>query len=278
MRQWTIDAFASGPFKGNPACVVEPFDGQKSKGWPSDAWMQALAAENNQAETAYLLKTNDPARFGLRWFTPAREAPLCGHATLASAHALFLEMGVDVPLLTFDTLSGPLTVRRDGEGLEMDFPADPPRRTDVPEGLAKALGFEPVEVWAGAYLIAVLKDEATVRGLRPDLAALNLIAGEATDGAGQTVVVAQADPERPYQVVSRFFAPAAGIPEDPTTGSAHCILMPLYGEKLGAQVLKFHQAYPGRGGDLECENCGARILLRGRGFTVMESRLRVEPA
>ena len=273
MRQWTVDAFAARPFMGNPACVVEPFDT-----WPSDIWMQALAAENNQAETAYLLKTNDPARFGLRWFTPAREAPLCGHATLAAAHALFLEMGVDVPLLTFDTLSGPLTVRRDGEGLEMDFPADPPRQTSAPEGLAAALGVEPVEVWAGAYLIAVLRDEATVRGLTPDLAALKGIAGAATDGAGQTVVVALADPGRPYAVVSRFFAPAAGIPEDPTTGSAHCILMPLYGDKLGAEVLKFHQAYPGRGGDLECENRGPRVLLRGRGFTVLESRLRVEPA
>jgi PhzF family phenazine biosynthesis protein len=273
MRQWTIDAFASGPFKGNPACVVEPF-----AAWPSDAWMQALAAENNQAETAYLLKTDDPARFGLRWFTPALEAPLCGHATLAAAHMLFAELGVDVPLLTFDTLSGPLTVKRAGDGLEMDFPADPPRQTDVPAGLAEALGAEPVEVWAGAYLIAILADEAAVRGLKPDLAALNRIGGEATGGPGQTVVVALADAGQPYAVVSRFFAPAFGIPEDPTTGSAHCILTPLYGDKLGAKVLKFHQAYPGRGGDLECENRGARVLLRGRGFTVLESRLRVEPA
>jgi len=160
----------------------------------------------------------------------------------------------------------------------MDFPADPPRRTQVPTGLAEALGAEPVEVWAGAYLIAVLADEAAVRGLRPDLAALNKIGGEATGGPGQTVVVALADPGKPYAVVSRFFAPGFGIPEDPTTGSAHCILTPLYGDKLGAAVLKFHQAYPGRGGDLECENRGARVLLRGRGFTVLESRLRVEPA
>ncbi|WP_454761391.1 PhzF family phenazine biosynthesis protein [Caulobacter segnis] len=273
MRQWTIDAFASGPFKGNPACVVEPFDA-----WPSAAWMQALAAENNQAETAYLLKTDDPARYGLRWFTPALEAPLCGHATLAVAHMLFTELGVDVPLLTFDTLSGPLTVRRAGEGLEMDFPADPPRQTDLPAGLAEALGATPVEVWAGAYLIAVMDSETTVRELKPDLSALNKIEGEATGAPGQTVVVAEADPDKPYAVVSRFFAPGFGIPEDPTTGSAHCILMPLYGDKLGAQVLKFHQAYPGRGGDLECENRGARVLLRGRGFTVLESRLRVEPA
>ena len=135
MRQWTIDAFASAPFRGNPACVVEPFDA-----WPSAAWMQALAAENNQAETAFLLKTADPARFGLRWFTPTLEAPLCGHATLAAAHALFEELGVDVPLLTFDTLSGPLTVRRDGERMELVFPADPPRLTVVPDGLAVSVG------------------------------------------------------------------------------------------------------------------------------------------
>ncbi len=273
MRQWTIDAFASGPFKGNPACVVEPFSA-----WPSADWMQALAAENNQAETAFLLKTDDPARYGLRWFTPAVEAPLCGHATLASAHMLFNELGVDVPLLTFDTLSGPLTVRRAGEGLEMDFPADPPRRTEIPEGLAEALGAAPVEVWAGAYLIAVMDGEATLRALKPDLAAVKVIQGEATGGPGQVVAVAAADPGQPYAVVSRFFAPGFGIPEDPTTGSSHCILMPLFGEKLSAEVLKFHQAYPGRGGDLECENRGSRVLLRGRGFTVLESRLRVEPA
>lgn len=272
MRQWTIDAFANGPFKGNPACVLEPFEA-----WPSAAWMQALAAENNQAETAYLLKTDDPARFGLRWFTPTLEAPLCGHATLAAAHALFEELGVDVPLLTFDTLSGPLTVRRTGDGLEMDFPADPPRRTEVPEGLVAALGATPREVWAGAYLIAVMDDEATVRGLSPDLGALKAIGGEATGGPGQTVVVAEADAGADYAVVSRFFAPGFGIPEDPTTGSAHCILMPLYGDKLGARTLRFHQAYPGRGGDLECESRGARVLLRGRGFTVMESRLRLAP-
>ncbi|MFY8142422.1 MAG: PhzF family phenazine biosynthesis protein [Caulobacter sp.] len=273
MRQWTIDAFATGPFRGNPACVLEPFDV-----WPTDAWMQALAAENNQAETAYLLKTADPDRFGLRWFTPTLEAPLCGHATLAAAHVLFEELGVDVAMLSFETLSGVLTVRRADGQLEMDFPADPPRRTEIPEGLAEALGVRPREVWAGAYLVAVVDDETTVRQLRPDLGALKVIGGEATGGAGQTVVVAQADAGADYAVVSRFFAPGFGIPEDPATGSAHCILMPLFGDKLGAGRLKFHQAYPGRGGDLECESRGARVLLRGRGFTVMESQLRLEPA
>src|SRR5690349_18025995 len=107
MRQWTIDAFASAPFKGNPACVLEP-----REAFPADGWMQALAAENNQAETAFLRRTADPARFDLRWFTPALEVPLCGHATLAAGHALLAELGVEADLVTFDTKSGPLTVRR----------------------------------------------------------------------------------------------------------------------------------------------------------------------
>lgn len=273
MRQWTIDAFASAPFKGNPACVVEPLDA-----WPDAAWMQALAAENNQAETAFLLRTADPARFGLRWFTPALEAPLCGHATLAAAHMLFEELGCEADRLAFDTLSGELTVRRDGTRLEMDFPADPPHVVDAPAGLAEALGVPPVEVLAGAYLIAVLPDEDAVRRLTPDLVALKRVGdGVASGGPGQTIVVALAEPDRPYDVVSRFFAPGFGIPEDPATGSAHCLLAPLYAQRLGRSTLRFHQAYPGRGGDLECESRGARVLLRGRGVTVVESRLRVTP-
>src|SRR5690242_9204557 len=142
MRQWTVDAFAAQPFRGNPACVLEPL-----AAWPEDAWMQALAAENNQAETAFLLRTEDPARFGLRWFTPALEVPLCGHATLAAGHVLIAELGVGAAQITFDTRSGPLTVARGGEGYDMDFPAQPPARIDPPAGLAAALGAEPVEVW-----------------------------------------------------------------------------------------------------------------------------------
>jgi predicted PhzF superfamily epimerase YddE/YHI9 len=160
----------------------------------------------------------------------------------------------------------------------MDFPADPPRRTAVPAGLAEALGASPVEAWAGMYLVAVLADETAVRALAPDTAALSGIGGEATGGPGQVIAVALADPGKPYAVVSRFFAPGCGIPEDPATGSAHCILAPLYADKLGATTLRFHQAYPGRGGDLECESRGARVLLRGRGFTIIESRLRAGPA
>jgi len=264
MRQWTIDAFASAPFRGNQACVVEPLDA-----WPADAWMQSLAAENNQAETAFLLKTADPARFGLRWFTPALEVPLCGHATLASGHVLFSELGLAGIPIAFDTLAGTLTVRRAEPGYEMDFPADPPRRIEPPEGLTEALGLEPREAWAGQYLVAVLGDEAAVRDLRPDLGAI------ARQRAGEVAVTAPAAPGAPYDVVSRFFAPGAGIPEDPTTGSLHCILSPLFSAKLGRPTLRFHQAYPGRGGDLECEHRGERVRLRGSAITVIESRLRL---
>lgn len=271
MRQWTVDAFASAPFKGNPACVVEPFDA-----WPDDGWMAALAAENNQAETAFLLETDDPARFGLRWFTPTVEVPLCGHATLASAHVLFAEIGVTAEQVVFDTRSGPLIVRQAGEGLEMDFPANPPRRLPAaPTGLAEAIGAEVVETWAADYLIAVVAGEAVVRAISPDLAAIVRIGAEAARGRGNLSVAAVARAGAGYDVVSRFFAPGSGIPEDPTTGSVHCILAPLFAGKLGRPTLRFHQAYPGRGGDLEAEVRGDRVLLRGRAVTVIESRLRL---
>jgi predicted PhzF superfamily epimerase YddE/YHI9 len=270
MRQWTIDAFASAPFRGNPACVLEPQDA-----WPDAAWMQALAAENNQAETAFLLRTDDPARFGLRWFTPAMEVPLCGHATLASAHVLFAELGADAPRIAFDTLSGPLSVARADDGLYgMDFPAQPPHRIAPPPGLAEALGAAPAEVWASTYLVAVFDDEAQVRALAPDIAALHAVSRDVTLGRGNVGVAALAA-GKPYDVVDRFFAPGSGVPEDPTTGSLHCILSPLFADKLGRAQVRFHQAYPGRGGDLECEHRGERVLLRGAAVTVAESALRL---
>lgn len=270
MRQWTIDAFAAAAFKGNPACVVEPFTA-----WPDDGWMQSLAAENNQAETAFLLKTGDTARFGLRWFTPAVEVRLCGHATLAAGHGLFTEMGAGGERLTFDTRSGVLTVTRAGAVYEMDFPADPPTRIDPPAGLAEAMGIEPVEVWAGQYLVALLDTEEAVRALTPDIPAITRLAGGTRHERGALAVTAQAAPSSPFDAVSRFFAPWAGISEDPATGSLHCILSPLWSGKLGRRTLRYHQAYPGRGGDLDCEDRGDRILLRGRAVTAIESRLRV---
>ena len=269
MRQWTVDAFAAAPFKGNPACVVEPFDE-----WRSDSWMQALAKENNQAETAFLLRTGDPVRFGLRWFTPGMEVDLCGHATLASAHVLLAELGVEATSLTFDTRSGPLIVARAAGGYEMDFPADPPRRTSTPEGLIEALGVTPVEVWVGRYLVAVLADAAAVQAVTPDIRALGTIQGEAGE-VGQVIVCARADAADDVDVVDRFFAPGCGVNEDPATGSAHCILGPLYADKLGRATVRFRQVFPGRGGDIETETRGPRILLRGRAVTAIESVLRV---
>ncbi len=270
VRQWTVDAFASRPFKGNPACVVEPFDA-----WPDAAWMQALAAENNQAETAFLLKTADPARFGLRWFTPTVEVPLCGHATLASSHVLMRELFPALPSVAFDTLSGRLTARALGEAIEMDLPADAPARVAEPDELRAAIGAEPVEVWMGANLVAILRDEAAVRALSPNLAAVKALGARTEGGRGNLSVAALADPRSPYDVVSRFFAPGSGIPEDPTTGGAHCTLSPLFAAKLDRPALRFHQAYPGRGGDLEAELNGDRVLLRGGAVTVIESRLRL---
>lgn len=272
MRQWTVDAFASAPFRGNPACVLEPM-----AAWPSDAWMQALAKENNQAETAFLRRTAEADRFELRWFTPALEVPLCGHATLASTHVLLSELGVAAGTLTFETKSGPLIVRRAGEAYEMDFPAQPPRRIETPPGLAEALGAVPAEVWAGPYLVVILKDEATVRGLTPDIAALHRVSAETTLGRGNVGVAALADPGGAHDVVDRFFAPGSGIDEDPATGSLHCILTPLYADKLGKSVVRFHQAFPGRGGDLECEARGDRVLLRGRAITLIDGTLRTDP-
>jgi len=270
MRQWMIDAFASEPFKGNPACVVEPFTA-----WPEASRMQALAAENNQAETAFLLATADPSRFGLRWFTPAIEVPLCGHATLASSHALFAELGLEAGAIVFDTKSGALTVEREDGGYRMDFPANMPRRIATPDGLSGVLGVQPLEVWAADRLVVVLADETQVRDLTPDLAGLQAIAARFSDGRGNLGVTAPADPGRRYDLVSRFFAPGSGIPEDPTTGGYHCTAAPLFTEKLGRPRLRFHQAYPGRGGELTCEVRGARVLIEGRAVTIAESRLRL---
>jgi len=270
MRQWTVDAFASGLFRGNPACVVEPFDA-----WPDAAWMQALAQENNQAETAFLLRTDQPDRFGLRWFTPATEVPLCGHATLASAHVLFHELGLEADAVVFETAgSGHLIVYRKGPLYEMDFPALPPRRVEASAALAAALGAEPVEVWSGHYGVAVFDDAATVRALKPDLTALAGIVLDEAELTGNIVVAAPSD-DPDFDVIDRFFAPGVGIQEDPATGSAHCILAPLYAEKLGRPLVRYFQAFPGRGAEIETELRGERVRLRGRAATFAEARLRI---
>lgn len=267
MRQWTVDAFADKPFLGNPACVLEPLDA-----WPDAGWMQALAQENNQAETAFLLRTPDPARFGLRWMTPRREVPLCGHATLAASHVLFAELGLPGASIVFETRSGPLTVGRDGAAYRMDFPASPPERIAPPAGLAEALGRAPLEVWRGAYLLALFETPEAIEALAPDLRALE------HDVAGAGELIAAAPGADGFDVVSRFFAPAAGIPEDAATGSAHCVIAPLFADRLGRARLRCRQAFPGRGAVIEAEAAGARVRLGGAAVTAAESRLRMRPA
>jgi predicted PhzF superfamily epimerase YddE/YHI9 len=157
----------------------------------------------------------------------------------------------------------------------MDFPALPPRRIEAPPSLVAALGATPMEVWVSQYLVAILRDESEVRALAPDLAALSPITADPAQQPGNIGVTALADRGAGYDVVSRFFAPGSGIPEDPTTGSLHCILAPLFAGKLGRERLRFHQAYPGRGGDLVCELKGDRVLIGGAAVTVLSSRLHI---
>jgi PhzF family phenazine biosynthesis protein len=263
-----IDAFAERAMAGGPAGVM-PLDS-----FPADEVMLAIAAENNIAETAFFVAKGKGV-FGLRWFTPAVEVPLCGHATLASAHAIFSHLKFDGPEISFDTRSGRLTVKRLANGrLEMDFPADMPKRIDPPATLAEALGATPTEVWGGQYLLAVFGSAAEIRALKPDLAKVAALGGKRMDvccaAPGDS-----SDSLGGYDVVSRFFAPADGIPEDPATGSAHCMIAPFFSERLGKAELKCFQAYPGRGADVGTRMAGDRVKLIGRARTVIEGVFRL---
>jgi len=269
MRQWTVDAFASEPFKGNPACVVEPLDE-----WRDAAWMQALAAENNQAETAFLKRTADPSRFALRWFTPAVEVPLCGHATLASGHVLLAELASPGETITFDTQSGPLTVARADGGYAMDFPATTPLRIDPPAGLIEALGATPREVWAAQFLIAVLDDEATVRahaGYRRHPA--DLQRGDARPGQ-----CGDRRHRRPRPALRRG-RPLLRSRFGHRGGPDYRLAALHPGAVVRRQARPARRAvppgYPGRGGDVACELRGDRVRLKGSAVTVAESRLRL---
>lgn len=271
MRQWTIDAFASQPFAGNSACIVEPMDA-----WPADAWMQSLARENNAGATAFLLRGAKSGRFALRWFTASVEVPLCGHATLAAAHALFVEAGLAETVVAFDTLSGSLIVRRMIDGLEMNFPAQAAKSIEPPPALADALGMEPIEVWAGPYLVAILETSAEVKEIAPDFDLLRAIS-LAHGGQGNVGIAACMGDAAAFDVIDRFFAPGYGIDEDAATGSFHCILTPIMAARLGRKRIRFHQASPGRGADLTGVLADDRVLLSGTAVTIADSVLRVAP-
>jgi PhzF family phenazine biosynthesis protein len=264
IRFLQIDAFTARPFAGNPAAVCLLPEARDA------AWMQQVAAEMNLSETAFLVRRADG--YELRWFTPTVEVDLCGHATLASAHALW-EWGELRPDETarFHTRSGLLTAERAGDWIEMDFPAVPAEPAAAPAGLAEALGARPVAVGRGAldYLLE-LESEAAVRGLRPDFAALEKV------GAGCVTVTARSDaPE--FDFVSRFFAPESGIPEDPVTGGAHCVLGPYWSKKLGKTEFLAYQA-SARGGVVRVRLAGERVKLGGQAVTVVRGELAEGPA
>ncbi len=252
-----VDAFTSQPFRGNPAAVC-PLPSPRP-----DAWMQSVAREMNLSETAFPLAGADG--YGLRWFTPKVEVDLCGHATLASAHILW-ETGALKPTeaARFHTRSGPLSARRDGDWIELDFPADPPAPAVAPPELVKALGVRPVEVRKGRYYLVEVASEEAVKSVAPDFALL------ANDAFGVMVTSRASSPGADF--VSRFFAPAHGINEDPVTGSSHCCLTPYWQEKLGKREMVARQVSE-RGGMLRVRASGGRVYIAGQAVTVLRGEL-----
>jgi PhzF family phenazine biosynthesis protein len=242
-----IDAFANRLFAGNPAAVMP------MQSLPDEKTMQAVAAENNLAETAFLVPEGNDYR--LRWFTPATEVPLCGHATLASAAVVMERLEPARQSVTFHTASGPLMVKRSNGRYVMDFPARPSEPVLAPSGLTEALGIVPVEVFASIFnYMAVLESPEALRELAPDMSAIAKL-----DRPG-LIVTAAGDGR--YDFISRYFAPAKGVPEDPVTGAAHCMLCPYWARRLAKTNFLAFQASR-RGGEVICRLLGERVELEG---------------
>lgn len=258
---YQVDAFAAEVFRGNPAAVC-PLEA-----WLPDATMQAIAAENNLAETAFFVQTS-PAQYHLRWFTPEVEVDLCGHATLAAAAVLFEKLGHAGPSVTFDTRSGSLVVSRDADAYTLDFPSRRARPLPLDRQVAVALGGEPAELWLARDCMAVYTTEAEVRDLSPDMAKLKAL------GVFGFIATAPADPAQSpgADFVSRFFAPGAGVAEDPVTGSAHCTLVPYWAERLAKTTLEARQVSK-RGGALRCVIDGDRVRMTGRAVCYLEGTI-----
>jgi PhzF family phenazine biosynthesis protein len=259
-----VDAFADKVFTGNPAAVVPLTQ------WLPDAVMQQIAFENGLAETAFFAPAKPSealakeGRYHLRWFTPAVEVDLCGHATLASAFVLFTQLGLAGDTVVFDSRSGPLTVTRQGNNLlELDFPSRPPQPCATPAALANALGAVPDEVAQARDTVCIFPREEDVRALRPDFAALAQL---------DTYAVIATAPGRDCDFVSRFFAPRAGINEDSVTGSAHCTLTPYWSARLGKTKLHARQI-SARGGELWCELRDARVGIAGRAVLYLRGEI-----
>lgn len=263
---YQIDAFADRVFSGNPAAVCPLYS------WLTDPTMQAIAAENNLAETAFFVPDETGAAdFHLRWFTPVVEVDLCGHATLATAALIFADLMPDRERLSFRTRSGILRVTREGELYALDFPSYPPVEVTPPAGLAAALGVEPLAVLKAPQeperdrLMAVLRSEAEVRAVRPDFGALKRM---------PTVSVVVTAPGEEADFVSRYFAPNHGIDEDPVTGSNHCLLIPYWAARLGKADLAARQV-SSRGGTLHCRLEGERVKMAGKAARYLSGHIEV---
>jgi PhzF family phenazine biosynthesis protein len=260
LRITQVDAFTNQPFAGNPAAVcILPKAAEP-------AWMLNVAREMNLAETAFLVPRKDG--YDLRWFTPAVEVDLCGHATLASAHVLWEDGHLKPDIQArFHTKSGLLTADKNDGWIELDFPATPPAAAPPPNGLVAALGAEPTFVGRSRFdYLVELDSESAVRRLTPNLSAL------AEVKARGVIVTSRADATSQYDFVSRFFAPQSGVPEDPVTGSAHCALTPYWSAKLGKDDLVAFQA-SARGGELRLRLVGDRVRIGGQAVTVLRGEL-----
>jgi PhzF family phenazine biosynthesis protein len=254
---YEVDAFTSRMFAGNPAgvCLLA--------GWLADETLQSIAAENNLSETAFIVQRDSV--FHLRWFTPAIEVDLCGHATLAAAHVIYLHLRWQATSVRFETRSGVLSVERKEDLLTLDFPARPATPCEAPRELAEGLGAKPWMTAKARDYLAVFESEEEVRNLKPNSESLMRL-----DCLG---IIATA-PGRDCDFISRFFAPRAGIAEDPVTGSAHCTLIPYWSARLGRSRLRARQISR-RGGELDCEDRGERVGIGGRAITYLSGFLNL---
>ena len=254
---YQIDAFAENIFEGNPAAIC-PLDE-----WLPDEVLQNIAQENNLSETAYFIKEGND--YHIRWFTPTVEVNLCGHATLASAYVIFEILGLKNDEILFQSRSGELRVARKGKMIELDFPKSEISQCGIPAEITQAFGKKPIEVWQSDDYIAVYENESDIVSISPDFAILGQL-----DCRG---VIATSQGEE-ADFVSRFFAPRFGINEDAVTGSAHCELMPYWASKLGRNKLSAAQLSK-RGGKLQCELAGERVLIAGKAVKYLEGAIEI---
>lgn len=261
---YEVEAFGAGlPFKGNPAAVV-PLDH-----FLPDETLAAIAAANNLAETAFIVPTGREGHYALRWFTPTVEVPLCGHATLATAFVIMTILQPHLPAVTFDTLSGLLAVTRAGDVLTLDFPSHGAEPAVLPAGFAGALGAAPREFHrSGGFFMAVFETPADILALAPDFKALKAATPIAV------IATAKGTADMGADFVSRMFAPAQGIDEDPVTGSAHCSLAPFWAARLGRDRLEARQL-SSRGGFLSVESQGSRVAISGQCRLYLEGRIHI---